>query len=68
MPFSNYKQFDSDALVVMSAAYDAAIAKLGIAVSDPRTGKVANQIITLFAEGNHDAGSICEKTCAALIK
>ena len=68
MPFSNYRQFDSDALVVMSGAYDAVIAKLGIPSSDPRTAKIANKIVTLFSDGEREGTTLCEKACAELSK
>ena len=68
MPFSGYKQFNSGALKIMTDAYDAAIAKLGIPPSDPRTSQIAAHIVLLASEGERDVTKLCEKACAELSK
>jgi hypothetical protein len=64
MPFQKYKQFDTGAMQVMTAAYDAVIAKLGIPSSDPRTSWIAAKIVALASEGEADVDTLCVKTCA----
>jgi hypothetical protein len=44
MPFRDYSGFDDAMLKAMTAAYDAAIAKLGIKAGDPRTSDIAARI------------------------
>ena len=68
MPFSNYKQFNSDAMITMTAAYDAAIARLGIPKDDPRIAKLANIIVTFASQGVQDAATLCDQACAEINK
>lgn len=68
MPFRNYTQFDTDALQIMTAAYDTVVAKLGIPTSDPRTSQIAAKIVGLVSEGITDVAVLCEKTYAELSK
>ena len=68
MPFRNYSQFTSGTLKIMATAYDAVIAKLGIASSDPRTSQIAAKIASLVSEGETDVTKLCDKTCAELSK
>ena len=65
MPFRNYSQFTSGALKIMTTAYDAVIAKLDIAPSDPRNSQIASKIVRLVSEGETDVTILCDKTCAA---
>ena len=52
MPFRDYSVFDEKTLKAMGAAYDAAIAKLGIDANHPMTSNVAARIAALVSEGN----------------
>lgn len=56
MPFRNYTQFDSAALNVMTAAYDAAVARLQLNSDNPLTGKLAAKIASRAAERERDVG------------
>jgi hypothetical protein len=66
MPFRNYTQFDVDTLRLMTAAYDAAVAKLGLPNADPRTGKLASAIVSLVAAGERDQETLTKKAVVAL--
>lgn len=66
MPFRDYSGFDTATLDTMRAAYDAAIAKLGITPTDPRTSNVAAIIAALAADGQRDPDLLCERAIAAL--
>jgi hypothetical protein len=66
VPFRNYSQFNTDALVIMTDAYDAAVAKLGIQPTDPRTAELASKIVTLFTQGEREAAALAEKASAEL--
>ena len=61
MPFRNYSQFDSATLNVMTAAYDAVVARLQLKNNDPLTGKLAAKIASLAAEGERDVGKLTEQ-------
>jgi hypothetical protein len=67
MPLRNDTQFNVSTLQAMSAAYDAAIAKLGITLPDPRTAKIATKIVALVSSGESDPAALCDKVCAELI-
>ena len=64
MPFRDYSHFDDAALKAMSAAYDAAIAKLGIKTADPLTGNIAARIAALASEGERDPAKLCDQAIA----
>jgi hypothetical protein len=66
MPFRNYTQFDSAALKIMTAAYDAAVARLKIKSDNPLTGKLAAKIASLAAEGERDVGKLTEEALLGL--
>ena len=44
MPFRDYSGFNPETLRVMTASYDATVAKLNLKSVDPRTGKIAAKI------------------------
>jgi hypothetical protein len=68
MPFRDYSGFDDAVLKVMTAAYDAAIAKLGINNTDPRTSNIAARIAALASEGERDPTKLCDQAIAGLGK
>ena len=68
MPFRDYSNFDDAMLKSMTAAYDAAIAKLNIKTGDPRTGKVAARIAALASEGQSDPVKLCDQAIVGLTK
>jgi hypothetical protein len=69
MPFRDYSGFNTATLQTMTAAYDAALAKLNIIKNaDPRTGKIAATIAALAAEGERDPVKLCDAALAELQK
>jgi hypothetical protein len=68
MPFRDYSGFDTRMLTAMRAAYDAAIAKLGIKPDDPRTSNLAAIIAALASEGQRDPVVLCEQAITSLRK
>ena len=66
MPFRNYTQFDTATLNVMTAAYDAAVARLQLKSDNPLTGKLAAKIASLAAEGERDVGKLTEQALLGL--
>jgi hypothetical protein len=64
VPFRDYSGFSAETLRVMTAAYDAAMAKLQIKVGDPRTSNIAAKIAALAAEGERDPAKLCEQAIA----
>ena len=66
MPFRSYTQFDRKTLDAMAAAYDAAVLRLSLKSNDPRTGKLAAQIVTLASEGIWDVATLVERAVAGL--
>jgi len=68
MPFRDYSNFDAAALKAMTAAYDAAIAKLGIKTDDPLTSNIAARIAALASEGQRDPVKLCDQASAGLSK
>lgn len=68
MPFRDYSGFDAATLKVMTAAYDAAIAKLGIENTDPRTSNIAARIAAMASEGERDQAKLCDQAIAGLPK
>jgi hypothetical protein len=66
VPFRDYSGFNVATLQTMTAAYDAAVAKLNISGSDPRTSKLAATIAGLASEGERDPGTLCERALAEL--
>ena len=64
MPFRDYSAFNDATLKTMTAAYDAAIAKLGLTSSDPLTSNIAARIAALAAEGERDPAKLCERAIA----
>ncbi len=68
MPFREFTGFDLATLRIMTAAYDAAIAKLSIKSKDPRTSKLAIEIVTLVRAGEQDPNKLCEQAMAKLQK
>ena len=51
-------------LRVMSEAYDAVLARLGIKPNDPRSSVVASQIVTPVYEGERNPTTLRDKVCA----
>ena len=68
MPFRDYSNFDTATLKTMTAAYDAAIAKLHIKTDDPRTSNIAARIAALASEGQRDPVKLCDQAIAGLSK
>jgi hypothetical protein len=68
MPFGDYSDFDTTTLNAMTAAYDAALTRLGITAGDPRTSNLAAIIGALAAEGQRDPDLRCEHAIAGLAK
>jgi hypothetical protein len=66
MPFHNYSGFNDAMLKAMTAAYDKAVARLGIEPSDPLTSKLAARIAALASEGEGDPNGLCEKALDGL--
>jgi hypothetical protein len=66
VPFRDYSGFNDETLRAMTAAYDAAIAKLGIKQDDPRTSNIAARIAALASEGERDPVELCENAIAGL--
>ena len=66
MPFHHYSAFDDAALKAMTAAYDAAIAKLAIKAGDPLTSTIAGRIAALAANGERDPAKLCDKAILRL--
>jgi hypothetical protein len=66
VPFSDYSGFNAETLKIMTAAYDAAVAKLGIKPSDPLTSNLAARIAALVAGGERDPGKLCDQAIAGL--
>ena len=50
----------------MTAAYDAALAQLGIEQGDPLTSNLAARIAALASEGEHDVDKLCAKAIAGV--
>jgi hypothetical protein len=53
-------------LKAMGAAYDAALAKLGIQAGDPLTSNIAARIAALASEGEKDPIKLSEKAIVGL--
>ncbi len=68
MPFRDYSGFNFATMQTMTAAYDAAVAKLNIKSADPRTGKIAAKIAAWAAEGERDSVKLCDAALAELQK
>jgi hypothetical protein len=68
MPFRDYSTFDAATLKAMTAAYDAAVAKLNIKADDPRTSNIAARIAALASEGERDHNKLCDQAIAGLRK
>lgn len=66
MPFRNNLEFDLDTRTRMTAAYDAALAKLGIDGNDPLSSQLAATIVDLAAEGIHEVAALAEAALARL--
>jgi hypothetical protein len=66
MPFRNNLEFDLDTRTRMTAAYDAALAKLGIDGNDPLSSKLAATIVGLASEGIHEVTALVETAVARL--
>jgi hypothetical protein len=67
MPFSDYTQFNGEALLKMRSAYDLAVARLNLKNDDPRTGELAAKIAALAAEGERDVEKLAERAVALQI-
>ena len=59
MPFRNCHQFDIATVRLMTQAYDAALVRLGITGSDPRSDEIASEIAMLADEGERDPQILC---------
>ena len=68
MPFRDYSGFNADTIKIMTAAFDAAIAKLGIETTDPRTSNIAARIAAMTSEGERDPAKLCDQAIAGLAK
>jgi hypothetical protein len=68
MPFRDYSGLNDAVLKAMTAAYDMAMAKLGIKPDDPRTSNLAAVIAALASEGERDPAQLCDKALAGLSK
>ena len=68
MPFPDYSNFDAAALKAMTAAHDAAIAKLAIKTDDPLRSNIAARIAALASEGQRDPVKLCDQAIAGLSK
>jgi hypothetical protein len=66
VPFRDYSGFNFETLRTMTAAYDAAVAKLKIKSDDPRTVKIAAKIAVMAAEGERDPQKLFEGVLAEL--
>ena len=66
VPFRDYSGFNDEILQAMTAAYDAALAKLGIEPGDPMTSNLAAMIAALASEGEHDRDKLCEQAVAGI--
>jgi hypothetical protein len=66
VPFRDYSGFNDKTLKHMTAAYDAALAKLGIDATSPLSSNLAAVIASLAAEGERDAGKLCDRALASL--
>jgi hypothetical protein len=66
VPFRNNLEFDLDTRSKMTAAYDAALARLGIDGSDPQSSKLAATIVGLASEGIHEVAALAEAALARL--
>jgi hypothetical protein len=61
--------FAPDDIANMSAAFEAALSKLGLVVrDDPATATVAKMIIEVAKEGERDRGRLCERALKRLSK
>lgn len=63
MPFREFTAFDPATLRIMTAAYDAAIAKLGIKSTDPLTSALAPKIVALAKAGESDRTRFATEHC-----
>ena len=68
MPFRDYSGFNPETLRVMTASYDATVAKLNLKSVDPRTGKIAAKIAALAAEGERDPVKLSDLALAEIHK
>jgi hypothetical protein len=66
VPFRNNLEFDLDTRTKMAAAYDAALARLGIDASNPQSSQLAAAIVALAAEGIREAAALAEAALARL--
>jgi hypothetical protein len=66
MPFRNYHQFDLATVRLLTAAYDTAIAQLGLTPDNPMTSKLAVAIAALADDGERDPTRLCELALAKL--
>jgi hypothetical protein len=63
MPFRNYSQFDSAALDVMTAAYDAVVARLQLKNDDPLTANWRQRLPTSPLKGSATWASSLNRRC-----
>ena len=68
MAFRGYSNFDDIALKAMGAAYDAALAKLGLKPGDALSNNVAARIAALASKGERDPAKLCDHAIAGLGK
>ena len=66
MPFRDFTGFNLATLRIMTAAYDTAIARLGIKTTDPMTSALALKIVALAKAGERDPNQICDRALAEL--
>jgi hypothetical protein len=59
--------FDANDITIMTAAYEAALELLRLKDrSDPLTELIANKILEIYRNGEHDPSRVCEKTLTEL--
>lgn len=66
MPFRDYSGFNGATLKAMTAAYDSALAKLGIKPDNPLTSNIAARIAAFASDGERDPDRLCEKAIEGL--
>jgi hypothetical protein len=68
MPFRDHaREFTPATLDMMTAAYDALARELDMAGSDPRSGKLAIQIVSIVRAGEDDKDAVIKKARVAFV-
>jgi hypothetical protein len=66
MPFRSETEFNGETLRIMTAAYDAVVARLRLKPEDPRTGKLATIIVQLAKAGVLNVDRLADQARAGL--